>query len=68
MAVETAAEMLSKAPKERQPKAAQEETEQPKPGGFEQVMRDLGNPKIVPASGTEEEDADAIAKRVAKAA
>lgn len=67
MAAESAVEMLSKAPKE-QPQAASEETEPAKPGGFEQVMRDLGNPKITPAANPDEEDADAIAKRVAKAA
>ncbi len=32
------------------------------------VMRDLGNPKITPAANPDEEDADTVAKRVAKAA
>lgn len=63
MAVDAAVAMLDKAPKEEPPAP-----EQPKNGSFDQVMRDLGNPKITPATGADEDDADAIAKRVAKAA
>jgi len=63
MAVDGAVAMLDKAPKEEPPAP-----EQPKTGSFDQVMRDLGNPKVTPAANPDEEDADAIAKRVANAA
>lgn len=63
MAADAAVAMLEKAPKEQPPAP-----EQPKNGSFDQVMRDLGNPKITPATGADEDDADAIAKRVAQAA
>lgn len=57
-APEAAAEMLAQAPKE-QP--------EDKPGSFDAAMRDLGNPKITPAANTEEDDVDAMAKRLAAA-
>jgi len=63
MAADAAVAMLEKAPKEEPPAP-----EQPKTGSFDQVMRDLGNPKITPAANPDEEDADTVAKRVAKAA
>lgn len=57
-APDAAAEMLAQATKE-QPEA--------KPGGFDAAMRDLGNPKITPATNAEEDDVDAMAKRLATA-
>lgn len=57
-APEAATEMLAQAPKE------QPET---KPGSFDAAMRDLGNPKITPAANAEEDDVDAMAKRLAAA-
>lgn len=57
-APEAAAEMLAQAPKE-QPEN--------KPGSFDATMRDLGNPKITPAANAEEDDVDAMAKRLATA-
>lgn len=55
---EAASGMLAQAPKE------QPET---KPGSFDATMRDLGNPKITPAANSEEDDVDAMAKRLAAA-
>jgi signal peptide peptidase SppA len=66
MAMQSAVEMLAKAPKEQPPQAA--EPDQPKNGSFDQVMRDLGNPKITPATGADEDDPEAVAKRLAQAA
>ena len=63
MAADAAVAMLEKTPKEEPPAP-----EQPKTGSFDQVMRDLGNPRITPAANPDEEDADTVAKRVAKAA
>lgn len=48
--------MLGKAPKEQPAPAA---------GSFDQVMREVGNPKIVPAANTEQDDIDATAQRLA---
>lgn len=59
MAPDAAVAMLSKAPK-IQP--------EPKTSGFDAAMRDLGNPKITPAAAeSEEDDVDAVAKRLASA-
>jgi signal peptide peptidase SppA len=55
---EAAADVMAQAPKE-QPEH--------KPGGFDAAMRDLGNPKITPATASEEDDVDGIAKRLASA-
>jgi signal peptide peptidase SppA len=57
-APEAAAEMLAQAPKEQS---------ENKPGSFDAAMRDLGNPKITPAANAEEDDVDAVAKRLASA-
>jgi len=59
MAADSAVAMLAKAPK-IQP--------EPKTNGFDAAMRDLGNPKITPASAEAEEDSiDSVAKRLAAA-
>ncbi len=59
MASDAAVAMLAKAPK-IQPEV--------KASGFDAAMRDLGNPKITPAaSESEEDDVDAVAKRLASA-
>jgi len=59
MAPDAAVAMLAKAPK-IQPEV--------KTGGFDAAMRDLGNPKIAPAAAeSEEDDVDAVAKRLASA-
>ena len=59
MTPDAAVAMLAKAPK------IQSEV---KTGGFEAAMRDLGNPKITPASAeAEEDDIDSVAKRLAAA-
>lgn len=59
MAPDAAVAMLAKAPK-IQP--------EPKTNGFDAAMRDLGNPKITPASAEAEEDSiDSVAKRLAAA-
>mgnify|MGYP000446862191 CR=1 FL=1 len=59
MAPDAAVAMLAKAPK-IQP--------EPKTSGFDAAMRDLGNPKITPAAAeSEEDDVDAVAKRLASA-
>ena len=59
MAADAAVAMLAKAPK-IQP--------EPKTSGFDAAMRDLGNPKIAPASADVEEDSiDSVAKRLAAA-
>ena len=61
MAPDVAVGMLGKAPKvvpKEKPKAAS-------PGSFEQVMRDLGNPSIQPASGNDTDEVDAMARRLA---
>lgn len=52
----TAVTMLGKAPKDQPAPAA---------GSFDQVMREVGNPKIVPAANTEQDDIDATAQRLA---
>ncbi len=56
MEPDTAMAMLGKTPKEQSA---------PQSGSFDQVMRDLGNPKIVPAANTEQDDVDVTAKRLA---
>lgn len=59
MAPDAAVAMLAKAPK-IQPEI--------KTNGFDAAMRDLGNPKIAPAAAeSEEDDVDAVAKRLASA-
>lgn len=59
MAADSAVAMLAKAPK-IQPEV--------KANGFDAAMRDLGNPKIAPAAAeSEEDDVDAVAKRLASA-
>jgi len=59
MAADSAVAMLARAPK-IQP--------EPKTNGFDAAMRDLGNPKITPASAEAEEDSiDSVAKRLAAA-
>jgi signal peptide peptidase SppA len=59
MAADAAVAMLAKAPK-IQPEQ--------KTNGFDAAMRDLGNPKITPASAEAEEDSiDSVAKRLAAA-
>lgn len=59
MAPDAAVAMLVKAPK-IQPEI--------KTNGFDTAMRDLGNPKIAPAAAeSEEDDVDAVAKRLASA-
>ncbi len=54
---EAATEVMAQAPKE----------EAAKPGSFDHAMRELGNPKITPATASEEDDVDCIAKRLAAA-
>jgi signal peptide peptidase SppA len=59
MAADSAVAMLAKAPKIQT---------EPKTSGFDAAMRDLGNPKITPAAAeSEEDDVDAVAKRLASA-
>ena len=52
----TAVTMLGKAPKDQPAPTA---------GSFDHVMREVGNPKIVPAANTEQDDIDATAQRLA---
>lgn len=61
MAADVAVGMLGKAPKE----APKEEPKAATPGSFEKVMRDLGNPSIQPATGSDVDDVDATARRLA---
>lgn len=61
MAADVAVGMLGKAPKE----APKEEPKAAAPGSFEKVMRDLGNPSIQPASNSDVDDVDAMARRLA---
>ena len=59
MAPDAAVAMLAKAPK-IQP--------EPKTNGFDAAMQGLGNPKIAPAAAeSDEDDVDAVAKRLASA-
>lgn len=64
MTSDVAVGMLAKAPKE----APKEEPKAAAPGSFEQVMRDLGNPSIQPATGSDVDDVDATARRLAASA
>lgn len=56
MAADSAVAMLAKAPKI-----------EAKTNGFEAAMNALPNPKITPATETDEDDVDAVAKRLASA-